>query len=95
VVIVVIMATEARPLTLMEKIHEKRVAIAATAVPLMTVGLASAGTLADNVTPIIDDVVDLLPSILDLVVAVVPVVIALAVSIVASSSSVGCSVAGK
>ena len=53
------MQTETAKPTLMERIHAARTKIAVAAVPVMTVGLASAGTLADNVTPIIDDVVDL------------------------------------
>jgi len=73
------MAMKARVLALAETIHENRGRIALVAVPLMTIGFASAGSLADNVTPIIDDVVALFPSILNLVVAVVPVIISLSV----------------
>ena len=63
---------------LAERIHTHRLAITATAVSALTVGVASAGDMANNITPIIADVVLLMPKIVDLVIAVVPVLIVLA-----------------
>ena len=72
------MQTTAHKPTIMERIHEHRLTITATAAPLALVGAASAGTLSGNISPILADVVDIMPSLLQLVVGVVPILICIA-----------------
>ena len=72
------MTDKIEKLTIAERIHTHRLAITATAVSALTVGVASAGEILNGTGPILDDVVLILPSIVDLVIAVVPVIIVLA-----------------
>lgn len=69
---VVIMQTDTAKPTLMERIREHRVALTATAVPLMTVGAASAAVNFTPIEELIQAVTGLIPSFLDLVVALAP-----------------------
>lgn len=72
------MATEHQP-TMLERIREHRLAITGAASTVMLTGAASAGTIADNVTPILDDVVQLMPTLLELFISAIPIIIAGAV----------------
>lgn len=73
------MASEAYKPTLMERIHEHRLAITATAVPLVTVGAASAAIDFSNISALLQAVVTLIPDFMDLVIGIAPLVVTIAI----------------
>ena len=73
------MQTTAQKPTIMERIHEHRLAITGTASSIALVGAASAGTLADNVSPILQDVTSLMDPLLSLIIGAVPLIVAISV----------------
>lgn len=71
------MATE-KP-SIVERIHEHRLAITATAVPIMTMGMASAEINFTPIQELLEAVVDLIPTFMDLVVAIAPLIVVIAI----------------